>query len=117
MMSYKGYTAFVEFDSDAKVFHGEVADLSDVVTFQSSNAEKLEGEFHRSVDEYLAFCQEMGKQPEKPFSGKFVVRISKKLHQEAFLSAQGQKQSLNSFIAGAIEGEVERTRHREAQPR
>lgn len=110
-MTYKGYTAFVEFDSEAKVFHGEVVDLGDIVIFQSSDAEKLEAEFHRSVDEYLAFCQEIGKQPEKPFSGKFVVRIPKKLHQEAFLSARGRRQSLNSFIAGAIAGEIQRTKH------
>ena len=116
MMTYKGYTAFVEFDSEAKIFHGEVADLRDVVTFQSADAEELEAEFHRSVDEYLAFCREIGKQPEKPFSGKFVVRIPKKLHQAAFLSAQVQKQSLNAFIAGAIEGEVRRVKYRETQP-
>lgn len=115
-MTYKGYTAFVEFDSEAKIFHGEVADLKDVVTFQSSDAEKLEEEFHLSVDEYLVFCQEIGKEPEKPFSGKFVVRIPKKLHQEAFLSALEQRQSLNSFITNAIQCEVLRTKNREAQP-
>jgi predicted HicB family RNase H-like nuclease len=64
MMSYNGYTAFVEFDAEAEIFHGEVADLSDVVTFQSLNIEQLEEEFHRSVDEYLTFCQEIGKQAE-----------------------------------------------------
>jgi predicted HicB family RNase H-like nuclease len=106
MMSYKGYTAFVEFDTEAKIFHGEVADLSDVVTFQNTDAEQLEEEFHQSVDVYLTFCQETGRQPEKPFSGKFIVRIPKQLHQKAFLTAQHRKQSLNSFIARAIEKEV-----------
>jgi predicted HicB family RNase H-like nuclease len=61
MMKYKGYTAVVEFDDDAKVFCGEVADTMDVITFQSANAKELEKEFHKSVDEYLKFCVEMKK--------------------------------------------------------
>lgn len=108
MMKYRGYTAFVEFDDEARIFHGEVADLNDVVTFQSSDARELEKEFHKSVDEYLAFCGETNREPEKPFSGRFVVRISRELHQQVFLHARQRKQSLNTFIATAISNEVSR---------
>lgn len=108
MMKYKGYAAKVEYDAEAKIFHGEVLDLSDVVTFQSEDARMLEEEFHKSVDEYLAFCSEIGRVPEKPFSGKFVVRIPPQLHQLAYLSAQNRQQSLNAFITDAIYDEVNR---------
>ena len=74
-MKYKNYTAKATFDEKAKVFHGEVIDLQDTITFQSNRADRLEAEFRKSVDEYLTFCQQMGRAPEKPFSGRFVLRI------------------------------------------
>lgn len=53
MMKYKGYIAKVEYDSDAKLFHGEVIGLKDTITFQGTNPEELEREFKKSVDVYL----------------------------------------------------------------
>lgn len=106
MIKYKSYTALVEFDNEAKIFHGEVADLADIITFQSSSAENLEEEFHKSVDEYLLFCAEVNKKPEKPFSGRFVVRVPEKVHQKAFLIARSRKQSLNSFVTDAIKKQL-----------
>jgi len=32
-MTYKSYEAIVEFDEDADIFHGEVINLRDVITF------------------------------------------------------------------------------------
>ena len=97
-MDYKGYTAKVEFDEDAKIFHGEVIDLSDVITFQSENAGELEKEFQLSVDDYLDFCKEIGRDPEKSFSGKLVLRMSKKLHRKLFTDAAMEDVSLNEYI-------------------
>ena len=65
MMNYKGYAARVEFDQDAGVLHGEVADITDVVTFEAESVHDLEREFHVSVDEYLEFCRELGREPER----------------------------------------------------
>jgi len=69
MMSYKGYRAAVTFDDDAGVFHGEIVDTRDVITFSGTSVEQLEREFRFSVDDYLAVCAERGRQPDKPFSG------------------------------------------------
>jgi len=60
-MKYKGHEAHIEFDDEANVFHGEVIGLLDVITFQSTRMEEPEKKFHTSVDEYLKFCEEMGK--------------------------------------------------------
>ena len=98
MMKYKGYTAVVEFDDDAKVFHGEVADTMDVITFQSANAKELEKEFHKSVDEYQKFCLEMKRIPEKPFSGKLLLRLSPSLHRKLYIDAIDKGESLNHHI-------------------
>jgi predicted HicB family RNase H-like nuclease len=74
-MKYKGYEAVVQFDEDANVFHGEVINTSDVITFQRTSVKELKKAFEESVEDYLAFCKERGEEPDKPFSGNFVVRI------------------------------------------
>jgi len=98
MMKYKGYEAIVEFDAEAEVFHGEVINLRDVITFQGKSVEELKQAFYDSVDDYLEFCKERGEDPEKPFSGKFMVRINPDLHKTIAIKARKQGQSLNSLI-------------------
>jgi len=95
-MIYKGYEATVEFDDDAEIFHGEIINLRDVITFQGKSVEELKQAFHDSVDVYLDFCKERGEEPEKSFSGRFVVRISPSLHKAISIRAKKDGQSLNS---------------------
>ena len=66
MMEYEGYFAKVEFDDDASIFHGEVINLRDVITFEGEIVNELKESFRDSVDDYLAFCAECGEEPEKP---------------------------------------------------
>jgi len=110
-MEYRGYVVDIVFDDEAKVFHGRVKGIKDVVTFEATDAEGLEREFHTSVDEYLAFCEEMGRSPEKPFSGKVLLRISNEVHRNAWITAEKLGLSLNAFIASAVEEFVHRYRH------
>lgn len=80
MMAYKGYLAKVEVDDDADIFHGEVINIRDVVTFQGRAVEELRQAFQDSVKDYLAFCAERGEEPDKPFSGRFVIRLAPEVH-------------------------------------
>jgi predicted HicB family RNase H-like nuclease len=80
ILAYKGYFGEVSFDNDAKVFYGRVINTRDTITFQSDNAKQLEEEFQVSVDTYLDFCKDLGETPEKPYSGKFVLRLSPEGH-------------------------------------
>ena len=41
MMEYKGYFAKVEFDDDDNIFHGEVINLRDVITFEGETVKEL----------------------------------------------------------------------------
>ena len=68
-MKYKGYIGHVTYDEDAKIFHGEVIGLKDVITFQGESVKELEQAFKDSINDYLEFCQERGENPEKTFSG------------------------------------------------
>ena len=76
MLEYLNYTARVEFDADANIFHGEVLDVRDVVTFQGSTPEEIRQAFQDSVDDYLEFCAERWEEPDRPFSGHLTLRLN-----------------------------------------
>ncbi len=106
MMNYKGYSATVEFDEEAEIFFGTVINTNDTITFQSENAHELKKEFELSVDDYLAFCKELGKAPEKPYSGRFVLRVDPELHSKLHIEAMQHHQSLNDFIQNTLQHAV-----------
>jgi predicted HicB family RNase H-like nuclease len=105
-MEYKGYEAVLEVDDEAKIIHGEVLHLNDVITFQADCMADLEQAFHDSVDDYLEFCRENKRQPEKPYSGKVAVRMPPELHREVTYAAKRRKESVNKFIIEAVESAV-----------
>ena len=102
MMEYKGYFANVEFDDEANIFHGEVVNLRDVITFQGKTVNQLRKAFKDSVDDYLEFCAERGEDPEKPYSGKFVVRVAPELHKIIAIRARKDGKSLNAWVHDAL---------------
>jgi predicted HicB family RNase H-like nuclease len=102
-MTYKGYTAHIEFDEEAGFFHGEVIDTKDVITFQGSSVKELNKTFKDSVDDYLEFCKSRSEEPDKPFSGKFVLRLPKSLHRKIYIKAIKNGKSLNNFITESLD--------------
>jgi predicted HicB family RNase H-like nuclease len=103
MMEYKGYLGKVEIDEDAGLFHGEVINVRDVITFEGKTVKELRQAFRDSVDDYLAFCAKRGEDPEKPFSGKFVVRIPPELHRKIYAQARLAEKSLNRWVSDVLE--------------
>ncbi len=103
MLNYKGYTGYIEFDDDAGLLHGEVLDTRDVITFQGRTVEEVRKAFHDSIDDYIEFCDERKEQPEKPFSGKFIVRLSSELHHRVYVKAVEQGKSLNQLVVESLE--------------
>ena len=65
-LSYRGYTATIEYDDDDKLWHGKLDKIHDMINFHSFKAEEIEREFHNAVNDYLDFCKELGKKPEEP---------------------------------------------------
>ena len=102
-MTYKGYEAIVQYDEDAELFHGEVLNLRDVITFQGRSVGELKAALVDSIDDYIVFCQERGEAPEKPYSGQFVVRIDPPLHRALASAARKAGTSLNKWVAAALE--------------
>lgn len=103
MMQYKGYIGAVEFDSEAAVFHGEVVNARDVITFQGKSVAEITRAFRESVDDYLEFCKQRGEEPDKPFSGKLVLRMEPELHRALAIAARRARKSLNSLIVERLE--------------
>lgn len=106
MMTYKGYVGKVEFDDEAGIFYGEVVNLRDVITFQGTSVQELRQAFQDSVDDYLEFCAQRGEEAEKPFSGKFMVRINPELHRDLFVKAKLANKSLNNWVNEVLETAV-----------
>jgi predicted HicB family RNase H-like nuclease len=107
MMEYKGYLGRVEFDDEAGIFHGDVINTRDVITFQGTTVGELKEAFRDSVEDYLAFCSERGEEPERPFSGQFVTRVSPDLHRRINLVATLSGKSLNAWVTEQLENGVQ----------
>ena len=106
MMEYKGYMGTVEYDAQAKIFHGDIINTRDVITFQGTTVREIERAFRESIDDYIAWCREEGVEPEKPYSGKFNVRLSPELHRQMAVLSKKMRVSLNSFVEKAITDEI-----------
>lgn len=106
MMEYKGYIGKVEIDEEAGILHGEVINVRDVITFEGRTVEELQQAFRDSVEDYLEFCSQRGEDPEKPFSGKFVIRVPAELHRKAYIKAKLVDKSLNNWVTEVIETAV-----------
>ena len=98
MMTYKGYSANLEVDVEAGIIFGRVLDIYDVVTFKGKTVEEARQEFQKSVDDYLAFCEDLGEEPDKPFSGKLPFRTTPEHHRKIFIAASKAGKSINAWM-------------------
>lgn len=103
LMSYKGYQGKIEYDDDAGIFHGMVINTRDVITFEGESVEELRKAFRDSIDEYLDYCARIGKKPDKPYSGRFLVRVKPELHKRVAMEAEQRGMTMNQFVREALE--------------
>jgi len=106
MIEHKGYVGVFEFDEELGQFHGHVVNTQDVISFYGSSVEELKAEFRISIEEYLAFCAEKGRDPEKPFSGNLSIRTSPDIHRRIATLAARRRVSMNSFVESVLEQAV-----------
>ena len=103
ILRYRGYTTTIYYQADDAVLCGKIEGINDLVCFHSESACEIVKEFHNAVDEYLAICKHQGKEPNKPYSGTFNVRISPELHRQLSVKAKEDNRSLNFEVELAIE--------------
>jgi predicted HicB family RNase H-like nuclease len=102
ILSYKGYKGLFGYDPEREVFHGDVINLTDVITFQGRSIDELKQSLADSVDDYLSFCKESGKTPDKPYSGRFNIRIDPDLHRQLVYRAASTGKSLNRWLSECL---------------
>jgi len=102
-MHHDGYVATVELDEQAGLFHGEVINTRDVLTFQGRTLEELRAAFADTIADYVDWCRERGKEPERPYSGNFTVRLSPELHRRIAAAAARSGKSVNGFVAETLD--------------
>jgi predicted HicB family RNase H-like nuclease len=103
IMRHDGYVATIELDEEAGLFHGEVINIRDVLTFQGRTLDELKAAFADTISDYVEWCRERGKEPERPYSGNFTLRLSPELHRRIATAAAREGKSINAFIADALE--------------
>ncbi|WP_168120825.1 type II toxin-antitoxin system HicB family antitoxin [Paenibacillus sp. HB172176] len=108
LLEYKGYVGKIEIDFDAQILHGEVMYLRDVITFQGVTTEEVQQAFRDSVDDYLEFCESEGEEPEKPFSGKFIVRLTAEQHRLVSIAALSAGSSINAWVTEHLSRDAEK---------
>jgi predicted HicB family RNase H-like nuclease len=106
MMTYKGYAARIEYSDDDGCFVGHIAGIRDVIGFHGESVAELRDAFSEAVDDYLATCEKLGRPPQKPYSGKVLLRIDPQLHAEAAALAEAQGKSLNAWTQEQIQRAV-----------
>lgn len=102
-MQHEGYVATIELDEDAGLFHGEVINTRDVLTFQGRTLDELRTAFADTIADYVDWCRARGKEPERPYSGNFMVRLSPELHRRVAAAAARKGVSINGLVADALE--------------
>lgn len=104
ILKYKGYYTKVEYSAQDGVLFGKIEGIKDLVNFECERLDDVEAEFHRAVDDYLAYCADLGEAPDKPYKGVFNVRIPPQLHRQAAMAADKRGETLNAFVTNAIQG-------------
>ncbi|MBB4576537.1 type II toxin-antitoxin system HicB family antitoxin [Rhizobium lentis] len=102
-MTYNGYHARIEFDAEDDVFFGRIAGISDVIGFHGDSVAELKKAFHEAVDDYLETCRKIGKEPQRPYSGKMMFRVAPEVHRRAALAAELSGKSLNQWAEEVLE--------------
>lgn len=101
-MTYKNYSARIEYDDEDEIFHGKIAGISDIVGFHASSVSALKNAFHEAVDDYIATCVAVGKEAQRPYSGKMMFRVDPIVHRRAALAAQLAGKSLNEWAEDVL---------------
>ena len=102
-MNHKGYAARIEYSDEDACFVGHIAGIREVVGFHGNTVAKLRAAFREAVDDYLATCVKLGRAPQKPYSGKLMLRVSPEVHARAAMLAEARGKSLNQWAAEVLE--------------
>ncbi len=102
LMRYKGYTGTVEYSEEDGCLFGRLAGIDDIISYEGESVSEMRRAFQNAVDDYLSDCAATGKQPDKPYSGKFVLRLDPELHARLAMRAREAGKSLNQYAVEVL---------------
>lgn len=103
ILKYLGYEGTAELDMDRGVCRGKVLFITDLVTYQADTPKELQAAFEASVDDYVETCATLGREPVKPMTGQFNVRIGADRHRALTIRAAQDDLSLNAVVVKAVD--------------
>jgi predicted HicB family RNase H-like nuclease len=103
-MTYKGYTARIEFDDRDNIFVGRVLGVKAIIGFHGETVAELRTDFEAAIDFMIEDCKIRDEMPEKPASGKLMLRVPPEVHAAALVAAQASGKSLNQWAAEVLGG-------------
>lgn len=106
-MTYKGYIGSVNYSDKDQVFFGKIEGINGLVNFEGESVKELTEAFHEAVDDYLAYCQDEGIEPDKSYTGVLNVRLTPAIHRQIAMLAIQAGLSINAYIKDALEEKVE----------
>ncbi len=101
-MTYKGYAASIEYSDNDECFIGHIAGIKDRVGFHGESVVELKEAFYKATEDYLKTCAIVGKEPQRPYSGRLMLRIPPELHATIATAAQVNGQSINQWISRTL---------------
>lgn len=104
VMTYKGYSARLEYSDDDGCFVGHVAGIRDIIGFHGDSVAELRCAFQEAVDDYLASCERLNRPPQRPYSGKIMLRVDPAVHARAAMRAEAEGKSLNAWAQEVLQG-------------
>ncbi len=106
IMRYKGYLARIDYDEADGVFSGSVLGLAERISFYGASVDELRGDFEFAIDHYIAACRDAGINPQRQAGGRVLLRLSAETHAQALIAAQAAGQSLNVWLADAVQQRI-----------
>ncbi|MBE2199701.1 MAG: type II toxin-antitoxin system HicB family antitoxin [Anaerolinea sp.] len=98
-MTHKGYAAQIEYSHEDQCFVGHIAGIKDVVGFHGESVSELRAAFEEAVDDYLETCAKLNRSPQKPYSGKLMLRVPPEIHAAVAVAAEVSGKSINQWAA------------------
>jgi predicted HicB family RNase H-like nuclease len=103
VMSYRSYTASMTFDVEDKIIVGRVLGIEDIISFHAESIAEFELNFAAAVNDYISACEQLGSGPEKPASGKMMLRVAPVVHAAALKAAARSGISLNKWAEQVLD--------------
>ncbi|GAA3975404.1 type II toxin-antitoxin system HicB family antitoxin [Hymenobacter antarcticus] len=102
VLTHKGYFSIVKYSPESEILYGRIEAIVDLVSYEGETAKEVKAAFEEAVESYLETCVEVGKKPDKPYTGTFNVRVNTDLHRKAAILSKQRNISLNQLIGEAL---------------